>query len=200
MSRGRSTPDGELGRSVLASVGRVGLPALGVVVVMAIGAWLAAVGAAVLTWVLGLGGAFALGLLLTGLWAANRTASWLAALVFLPTMIFPVIALGRDTVLAAHGQRVPGVVTGYRHASGSRSSSDYTELRTRDGRYVEVPGRADPTSDEPVTILVDPSGTVTPQLASDVRVGWDLGWSMAGLVVVLAIVVGLGISGERNQR
>lgn len=181
-------------------MGQVGLPALGVVLVMAIGGWLAAAGAAGLTWVLGLGGTFALGLLLTGMWAANRTASWLAALVFLSTMVFPVIALGRDAVLTAHGRRLQGTVTGHRHVSGPHSSSDYTELRTQDGRYVEVRGTADPASDGPVTILVDPSGTVAPQLASDVRVGWDLGWSMAGLVVVLAIVIGLGISAERNQR
>lgn len=198
MSREGDAPDGEASRSVLASVGRVAPLASGVVPAMAVGGWLAAVGVAGLTWVLGLGGAFAVGLLLTGRWAANRTLSWAAAIVFLATMVFPVIALGRDAELAAHGQRVEGTVTGHRHVSGPHSSADYTEVHTRDGRYVEVRGRTDPTADGPVTILVDPGGRVAPQLASDVTVGRDLTWSLAGLVVVLAAVVGLGIRGERN--
>lgn len=94
MSREGDAPDGEASRSVLASVGRVAPLASGVVPAMAVGGCLAAVGVAGLTWVLGLGGAFAVGLLLTGRWAANRTLSWAAAIVFLATMVFPVIALG----------------------------------------------------------------------------------------------------------
>lgn len=103
---------------MLTSVARMVLPALGAVAVVAAGAWLAAVGVTGLVWLLGFGGCLALGLLLTGLWGVNRTVAWLAAFVFWATMVFPVVALGRDIVLAARGQWVPATVAGYRHVAG----------------------------------------------------------------------------------
>lgn len=184
---------------MLTSVARVVLPALGAVAVVAAGAWLAAVGVTGLVWLLGFGGCLALGLLLTGLWGVNRTVAWLAAFVFWATMVFPVVALGRDIVLAARGQWVPATVAGYRHVAGVHTALTYTKLRTRDGRYVEVSGSVR-SLDDPVTVVVDPAGAVAPQAASDVTVGSDLGWSVAGLVLVLGTIAGFGISGERDRR
>ncbi len=186
-------------RTVLPAVGRLAALASGVVLVAVAGAWLASVGVAGLTWILAWGGGIALGVVVTGRWRANRTAVWLAAMVFGATVSLPAVALGRDVVLTSHGQRVEATVAGYRHSSGVHSSSSYTELVTHDGRYLEVSGSIRPDTDGPVTVLVDPAATVAPQLASDVTVGSDLAWSVAGLTLVLAVVLGYGISAVRVE-
>lgn len=187
------------GRSTLVSAGRVAGSALGVVAVAATSGWLAASGAAWMTWVLGIGGCFALLLLLIGVWNTNRTAASLIALTYWAIVAFPVAAWGRDVVLSSHGHRVQATVTGYRHESGVHISYTDTVLRTQGGRYLQVSGSVEPSADGPVTLLVDPVGTVPPQLASDVTVGSDLGWSLAGLLLVLTAVTGFGIRGERER-
>ncbi len=185
---------------ILQSAGRVAAMAAGAVLVAAVGTWLASVGLAILTLIPAWGGAIALSLLMARLWNAHGLAVWLLALVFGATALLPASALGQDAVLAAYGHQEQAWVTGYQEVSaGHMSSSTYTVLRTRSGQHLEVLGKITTDLDKPRYLQVDPDRRVRPQLASDVDVRWDLGWTIAGLTAVLVTVLGYGIRGERGR-
>ncbi len=185
---------------ILQSAGRVAAMAAGAVLVAAIGAWFAAVGLVALTVILAWGGAVALGVMMSRLWRTPTAAAWLLAMVFGATATLAVAELGRDAVLSAYGHQEQAWVTGYQEVGDMHTGfTTYTELRTRDGRNLEILGRITTGRGMPKNVVVDPDGTVSPQLASDVNVRWDLGWTITGLAVILAAVLGYGIRSERAR-
>ena len=182
----RRGPEG--GRTEIRGTGAV--LAAGAMVVAAIGAWLAAAGLIALTVILAWGGAVALGVMMRRLWNAHTAAVWLLALVFGATASLGAGELGRDVVLSRYGHQEQAWVTGYREVGDMHTGfTTYTELRTRSGHRLEVLGKLPADRNKPKNLVVDPDGTVSPQLASDVTVRWDLGWTIAGLTVTLVAVL-----------